>query len=229
MKANKKENNMSEKKTKEELENEKFQQYYDFIIKVLSIAKIGLVFSKDPYALDNYQELEKLSMTELENFEHLKFDKPDLFTREIYPTPNVSVRTCVFNDKGQILLVREHPEERYSIPGGWCDLYDAPSEAAKNECEQEAGAKIKNMHLIGILNRTPFKVFPAGTPLAKSVPEYMVIFRADLDGTLAGHTYETDDVNFFDIKNLPPLSKKVTEGEVLKVIDAAYNNKIIFD
>lgn len=220
---------MNEKKTKEELENEKFQQYYDFIIKVLSIAKIGRVFSKDPYALDNYEQLEKLSMNELANFEHLKFDQPDLFVREIYPTPNVSVRTCVFNDKGQVLLVREHPEERYSLPGGWCDLYDAPSEAAKNECEQEAGAKIKNMKLIGVLNRTPFKVFPAGTPLAKSVPEYMIIFRADLDGELIGHTYETDDVSFFDINNLPPLSKKVTVGEMIKVIDSAYEERIIFD
>jgi len=220
---------MSEKKTKEELENEKYQQYYDFIIKVLSIAKIGRVFSKDPYALDNYEQLEKLSMNELANFEHLKFDQPDLFVREIYPTPNVSVRTCVFNDKGQVLLVREHPEERYSLPGGWCDLYDAPSEAAKNECEQEAGAKIKNMKLIGVLNRTPFKVFPAGTLLAKSVPEYMIIFRADLDGGLAGHTYETDDVSFFDVNNLPPLSKKVTEGEMIKVINSAYDERIIFD
>lgn len=220
---------MSEKKTKEELENEKYQQYYDFIIKVLSIAKIGRVFSKDPYALDNYEQLEKLSMNELANFEHLKFDQPDLFVREIYPTPNVSVRTCVFNDKGQVLLVREHPEERYSLPGGWCDLYDAPSEAAKNECEQEAGAKIKNMKLIGVLNRTPFKVFPAGTPLAKSVPEYMIIFRADLDGELACHTYETDDVSFFDVNNLPPLSKKVTEGEMIKVINSAYDERIIFD
>jgi len=229
MRRKKEVNSMSEKKTKEELENEKFAQFYDFIIKVLSIAKVGLVFSKDPYAVDNYHQLEELSMKELENFEHLKFDRPDLFSREIYPTPNVSVRTCVFNAKGEILMVREHPEERYSLPGGWCDLYDAPSEAAKNECEQEAGAKIKNLRLIGILNRTPFKIFPAGTPLTKSVPEYMIIFRADLDGELADHTYETDDVNFFDIKKLPPLSKKVTDDEIEKVLDAAYNNKIIFD
>jgi len=220
---------MSEKKTKEELESQKFNEYYDFIIKVLSIAKIGLVFSKDPYAIDNYEQLEKLAMDELSNFEHLKFDKPDLFSREIYPTPSISVRTCVFNNKGQVLLVREAPEGRYSLPGGWCDLYDSPSEAAKNECIQEAGAKIGNMKLIGILNRTPFKIFPAGTPLNKSVPEYVVVFRADLDGDLVSHLYETDDVGFFDINNLPPLSWKVSTEEMKKMIESAYENKIIFD
>lgn len=218
-----------DEKRKEELEKEKFQEYYDFIIKVLSIAKVGRVFSKDLYALDNYEQLEKLAMDELENFEHVKFNKPDMFTREIYPTPSVSVRTCVFNEKGEVLMVREHPEERYRLPGGWCDLYDAPSEAAKNECEQEAGATIKNMKLVGILNRTPFKVFPAGTPLHKSVPEYAIIFRADLDGELKEHLYETDDVKFFKVEELPPLSKKVTDDEVKKMILAAKDGKVIFD
>lgn len=218
-----------DEKRKEELKEEKFDQYYDFIIKVLSIAKIGKVFSKDPYALDNYNELEKLSMKELENFEHIKFDRPDLFTREIYPTPSISVRTCVFNEENKVLMVREFPEERYSLPGGWCDLYDAPSEAAKAECEQEAGAKIKNLKLIGILNRTPFKIFPAGTPLHKSVPEYVIIFKAELDGKLKEHLFETDAVGFFDVENLPPLSYKVCEGEVKKMILAAKNDKVIFD
>lgn len=218
-----------DEKRKEELQEEKFQEYYDFIIKVLSIAKIGRVFSKDPYALDNYEQLEKLAMKELEDFEHIKFNKPDLFDREIYPTPSVSVRTCVFNDKNEVLLVREFPEERYSLPGGWCDLYDAPSEAAKEECEQEAGAKIKNLKLIGILNRTPFKIFPAGTPIHKSVPEYVIIFRAELDGVLKEHLYETDDVGFFNIDELPLLSYKVSEGEVKKMILAAKNGKVIFD
>lgn len=218
-----------DQKRKTELEEEKFNHYYDFIIKVLSIAKVGRVFSKDSYALDNYEQLEKLAMDELKSFEHIKFDKPDLFTREIYPTPNVSVRTCIFNEEGKVLLVREHPEERYSLPGGWCDLYDSPSEAAKAECLQEAGANIKNMQLIGILNRTPFKIFPTPVPLHKSVPEYVIIFRADLDGELTTHLYETDDVNFFDINELPFLSKKVSEEEVNKIIKSAYNKEIIFD
>lgn len=211
---------------KEEL---KLDHYYDFIVKVLTISKIGLVFSKDPYAIDNYKELQNLSIKELENFEKLKFDRPPLFDRDIYPTPSISVRTCIFNDKNQVLMVKENEDDRYSLPGGWCDLYDAPSEAAKNECLQEAGAKIKNMQLIGVLNRTPFKVFPAGTPLTKSVPEYVIVFRAELDGKLGNHEYETCDVKFFDIDKLPPLSFKVTEGEIEKIIMSAYKKEIIFD
>ena len=31
------------------------KQIYDYIIKIQAIAKIGLVYSKDPYAITNYQ------------------------------------------------------------------------------------------------------------------------------------------------------------------------------
>lgn len=207
----------------------KLQQYYDFIIKVLSISKIGLVFSKDPYAIDNYLELQNIAMKELENFNKLKFNRPNYFERDIYPTPNVSVRTCIFDENGKVLLVREKDEGKYSLPGGWCDLYDSPSEAAKAECYQEAGAHIKDLNLIGVINRTPFKNFPSGVPLHKSVPEYAIIFRANLDGKLEDHMFETDDVGFFSIDNLPKFSEKVSEEEMIRIITSAYNNVLIFD
>ncbi|MFA6755238.1 MAG: NUDIX domain-containing protein [Bacilli bacterium] len=209
-------------------EDEKYQEFYDYIIKVLSIAKIGLVFSKDPYALDNYDQLEKLSMKELENFESLKFDKQDIFERAIYPTPSVSVRVCIFNDKDEILLVREANEGRYSVPGGWCDLYDSPIDAAKAESMQEAGANIKNIKLVGIINRTPFKNFP-NAPASKTVPEYAIILKAELDGKLESHLYETDDVKFFPVSELPDMSHKVTLDEWKNLINAAKENKTLID
>ena len=33
-----------------------YQEFYNYIIKVLSISKIGLVFSKDQYAITNYKK-----------------------------------------------------------------------------------------------------------------------------------------------------------------------------
>ena len=73
------------------------KQIYDFILKVQSISKIGLVYSKDPYALTNYQELNDLSTKFLEDFLEVKFDRPNYFQRDIYPTPNISVRTLVLS------------------------------------------------------------------------------------------------------------------------------------
>ena len=199
------------------------KQIYDYILKIQSIAKIGLVYSKDPYALTNYKEINDLSTRFLEEFLEVKFDRPNYFQRDIYPTPNVSVRTVIFNkDKTKVLLVREAALQAYSLPGGWADLYDTPSDVSKNECMQEAGAEIEIVRLVGITNRTPFKA-------PTSIPEYVVIFEAKLKELHKEHEYETDDVNFFDIDNLPLISKKTSKGELLRFINAAKNGETIFD
>jgi 8-oxo-dGTP diphosphatase len=199
------------------------KNYYDFLLKIQSIAKIGLVYSKDPYALTNYQEINDLSTKMLEEFMDVKFDRPNYFERNIYPTPNVSVRTIIFNeDRTKVLLVREANLQAYSLPGGWADLYDSPSKTAKNECLQEAGAEIEIVRLVGITDRTPFKQ-------NTSIPEYVVIFEAKIKELHAEHEYETDDVGFFDIDNLPLISKKTSKEELIRFIKAALENKTIYD
>ena len=199
------------------------KQIYDFVLKIQSIAKIGLIYSKDPYAITNYNEINNLSLKFLEEFVEVKFDRPNYFQRDIYPTPNVSVRTVILNcDRTKVLMVREAALQAYSLPGGWADLYDSPSQTAMNECRQEAGADIEIVRLVGIMNRTPFK-----SPT--SVPEYVVIFEAKLVGNLHEHEYETDDVGWYPVDKLPPLCKKVTPEEVQRMVDAAVNGETIFD
>ena len=199
------------------------KEFYDFLIKIQSIAKIGLVYSKDPYALTNYQEINDLSTAFLEKFMEVKFDRPNYFERDIYPTPNISARVVIFNeDKTEVLMVREVNSHLYSLPGGWCDLYDSPADTARNESRQEAGAEIKDLRLVGITNRTPF-ISPS------SIPNYVVIFEAKLDGKLHEHEYETDDVAFFDIDNLPEISRKTSKEELIRFIDAARKGEVIFD
>ena len=184
--------------------------FYDFLIKIQSIAKIGLVYSKDPYALTNYQEINDLSTKFLEEFQDVKLDRNNYFERDIYPTPNISARVVIFNDdKTKVLMVREVNSHTYSLPGGWCDLYDSPSQTAINEAKQEAGADIKNIRLVGITNRTPF-ISSAG------IPNYVVVFQADLEKLNEEHEYETDDVGFFDIDNLPEVSRKTSKEELEK-------------
>ena len=206
-----------------------YQEFYNYIIKVLSISKIGLVFSKDPYALSNYEQIEKLSLEMLENFEHVKFDRHNYFQRNIYPTPNVSLRVAVFNKEKEILFVREVIDHGYSLPGGWCDLYDSPMDTARNECMQGAGIKIKNVSFCGIFNRTPFKQGIEKFERA-TVPEYLILLKAEIDGKFNEHEYETDDVKFFKKDQLPEkFSNKITKDEWLKIIDCAYNDKIIIE
>lgn len=199
------------------------KELYDYILKIQSIAKIGLVFSKDPYALTNYQQINDLTMEMLEKLMEIEFHRPNYFSRDIYPTPSVSVRAVIVNeDKSKILFVREANTGTYSFPGGWADLYDSAGQTAINESSQEAGADIELVRLVGVLNRTPFKS-------NVNSPEYLVVFEAKLKGKLHEHEYETDDVEWFPIDQIPPLSRKVMKEEIDRIIDAIKTGKTIFD
>ena len=199
------------------------KELYDYILKIQSIAKIGLVFSKDPYALTNYQQINDLTMEMLEKLMEIEFHRPNYFSRDIYPTPSVSVRAVIVNeDKSKILFVREANTGTYSFPGGWADLYDSAGQTAINESSQEAGADIELIRLVGVLNRTPFKS-------NVNSPEYLVVFEAKLKGQLHEHEYETDDVEWFPIDQIPPLSRKVMKEEIDRIIDAIKTGKTIFD
>ena len=199
------------------------KELYDYILKIQSIAKIGLVFSKDPYAITNYQQINDLTLEMLEKLMEMEFHRPNYFSRDIYPTPTVSVRAVILNEKrSKVLMVREANSGTYSFPGGWADLYDSAGQTAINESSQEAGADIELVRLVGVLNRTPFKT-------SVSTPEYLVVFEAKLKGELHEHEYETDDVAWFDLDNLPPLSRKVMREEIDRIINAIKENKTIFD
>ena len=199
------------------------KELYDYILKIQSIAKIGLVFSKDPYAITNYQQINDLTLEIMEKLMEIEFDRPNYFSRDIYPTPSVSVRAVILNEnRDKLLMVREANSGTYSFPGGWADLYDSPGQTAINESSQEAGADIEIIRLVGVLNRTPFK---SGV----HVPEYLIVFEAKLKGKLHAHEYETDDVKWFPLDELPTMSRKVAKSEIDRIISAIKNNETIFD
>ncbi len=195
---------------------------YDFLIKVQSIAKIGLLYTNDPYAKKNYLEIEKMTLSLLEDLQGVNLERNNYFKRDIYPTPNISVRAIIFNEKGQILMVQEQEDGGFSLPGGWADLYESPTEAVIKEAVEEAGAKIKIVGIVAFLHRTPFKI-PA------SVPEYVLVFKAEFLEFVGEHDHEIISVQWVDPLKLPPLSRKVTKFEIERMIDAALNDKTIFD
>ncbi|MDD4154358.1 MAG: NUDIX hydrolase N-terminal domain-containing protein [Bacilli bacterium] len=193
--------------------------FYDFVVKMQAISKIGLLYSSDEYAIENYQQINDLSKTMLESFMNVDFERPSYFQRDVYPTPNVSVRTVIFNEKGHLLLVQEAKSGLYSLPGGWCDLYDSPSQAAKAEVSQEAGLEMEIIRLVGVINHTPHT----------GVPEYVVIFEGRAISEFHNHTHETTHADYFPLDQLPSLSHKLDLGEFHRIVQAVLNKKTIFD
>ena len=110
-----------------------------------ALAQTGLAFTRDPYDRDRYQQLRALAARIMA--EHSGLDVRELellFSRQTgYATPKCGVRGAVFrNDK--ILLVRETADEhRWSLPGGWADVNEAPAELVAREVREEAGLEVR--------------------------------------------------------------------------------------
>ncbi len=134
-----------------------------------------------------------------------------------YATPKVDVRGAVFQD-GKLLLVRERADGGWTLPGGWADVGDVPSQAAEREVWEEAGFHVKARRVIGVYdaNRSgPLEFFHA----------FKIIFLCDLIDGIATPSDETSEVRFFTQDELPAvLSGERTRPRHLAQVFAMASN-----
>lgn len=183
-------------------------QVLEFIKKVQSIAQIGLSFSTDPYAIDNYEELRKISIIMLKEYTSLPDDECELYKDFIYPTPQPAVRTLVVRDN-KLLLVKEKDSGLWSLPGGWCDIDCTPKETAIKETYEESGYVIECTKLLAVFDRRHY--------IKKSLYDvYCLYFLGNVVAGEAKCNHETEDIGWFEVSNLPSLSRKNSIEEIQK-------------
>ena len=169
--------------------------------KVQAIAQNGLTFSRDPFDRARYQELVELTATMLTT----ELEAPLATVRAFwegehgYATPKVDVRGGVFRGD-EVLLVRERADGRWTLPGGWVDVNDAPSGAVAREIFEESGYRARAVKLAALVdkNRHPH---PPGVHHI-----YKHFFLCELTGGSPATSTETDAVGFFPVHALPELS-----------------------
>ena len=198
-------------------------KWNEFLAKVLAISRIGLKFSKDPYALENYEELQDLAIKQLTELTQTPND--DLpYQREIYPTPNISVRVLIFNDKNELLMGQESSDGGYAVPGGWCDVFESASSNARKEVLQECGLDVRIDKVICILRRDLYREY------VSMISEYIIYFSATVISGELKTNHEILSLGYFPLDALPPLSRKMTEKELRKALDVVINQTdVVFD
>ena len=66
-----------------------------------------------------------------------------------YPTPKIDVRALIMQE-GQVLLIQEKSDKKWSLPGGWCDIGLTPSENLVKEVKEQAGIELKADRLLSV-------------------------------------------------------------------------------
>jgi ADP-ribose pyrophosphatase YjhB (NUDIX family) len=186
--------------------------------KVEAIAQNGLAFSQDPFDRERYAQLKELTATVLstELATPLATARAFFEGEHGYATPKVDVRGGVFQGE-EVLLVRERSDCRWTLPGGWVDVNDAPSEAVAREILEESGYRARAVKLAALVdkNRHPH---PPGVHHI-----YKLFFLCELTGGSPLASHETDAVGFFPVRALPELST----GRVLRAqIERLYQHRL---
>ena len=184
--------------------------------RVQAVAENGLHYAESDWDRDRYQDLEQISLQMLSLITDQPLEKLKAITPEKngYRTPKVDVRSVIFNDKDEILMVKERVDSRWSLPGGWCDIGFTPVEIAEKEAFEEAGIRVRANRVLAIFDK---KCHPHPQDLFYSYKIFIECIPEDLHISTG---METLDVGFFPHGNLPELS---TPRNTRDQIDAMFD------
>jgi ADP-ribose pyrophosphatase YjhB (NUDIX family) len=165
-----------------------------------ALAQTGLEFSTDPYDRERYATLRRLAARVMA--EHTAADQrriEGLFEAETgYATPKVGVRGAVFDAAGRILMVREVVDEnRWTLPGGWADVNQTPTQSVVREVFEESGYRVRAVKLAAVWDRAR----QAQPAMAFSVVR--MFFVCTLEGGAPATSLETSEIGWFAENDVP--------------------------
>ncbi|HSJ56611.1 MAG TPA: NUDIX hydrolase [Anaerolineae bacterium] len=182
---------------------------------IQAIAQTGLTYCENEYEKERYTHLMRLAAEIVH--EHAGLAEAhvveDFFSQPGYATPKVDVRAAVVHE-GRILLVRERVDGLWTMPGGWADVGDAPSEMVVRETREESGYEVEPVKLVGV-----FDANRSGEPLS-FYHAYKLVFLCRIVGGEAQTSHETLGVEFFELDELPALSSNRTNERHLDEVRA---------
>jgi len=202
-------------------------RWLEWAREIQALAQTGTHYAENEYQRERNRRLTEIA-AEITS-EHTGLEYAPLlgtFNRQIgYATPRVDVRAAIFRD-GRLLLVRERQDGGWTMPGGWADVGDTPSQSVEREVWEEAGLKVKASRMIGLYdcNRVgPLDVFHA----------YKVVFLCEIIDGQPRPSPETSEVAFFGPDEIPePLSGERTRPRHIANAFAALanlNQPTVFD
>jgi ADP-ribose pyrophosphatase YjhB (NUDIX family) len=188
-----------------------------------AISQTGNHFATSDYDRERYQRISEIAAEIFARQGDIEGSKiRTIFDAQSgYATPKIDVRAAVFRD-GKILLVQERSDGLWTLPGGWADVNDSPSEAIQKEVLQESGFRARTERLLAVFDRAKH---PHDPPFPFHI--YKMFFLCKIEGGEATPSSETSSVDFFGVEALPPLSlSRITEDQIRFCFRAGLNATI---
>lgn len=192
-----------------------------------SLADTGLVYAEDAYNRERYEEIKEISlelMAQVAN-EPIQVLKDFFLPVMDYPTVKVDVRGFVLNEMDEILMAKESVDGKWTIPGGWADIGDSPSEAVLKEIKEETGYDSKVVRLLAIYDKRCHSHPPQPFYI------YKLIFFCEITGGVLKHGFDMQGADFFSLNKLPELSTdRILESQLRQLfVLAKEKSEVYFD
>jgi ADP-ribose pyrophosphatase YjhB (NUDIX family) len=190
--------------------------WLDLAQRLQAICQTGLQLTKGHYDRINYGQLMELAAeivarhTELEKAEMLR----SFLAQPSYATVKVDVRGALIHE-GRLLLVQERMDMRWTLPGGWADVGETPSEMVAREVLEESGIVVRPSRIVGVYDANR-----KGRPM-EFYHAYKIVFLCDYVSGAPRPSDETAAAAFFDFDELPELSFPRTEQRHIDDLRAA--------
>lgn len=190
-------------------------KWLEWVKKLQAIAQNGLTYTKNPFDIERYNSLHAIAAEIMATYSNVEPSYVlNLFKREVgYATPKVDVRGAVFRGD-TLLLVREREDGCWTLPGGWADVGESPSEVVVREVYEESGYHTRAVKLLAVYDRNKH----GHPPLVHHV--YKLFFECELLSGCPSPSIETDEVGFFCENEIPELSlTRIMPAQVARLFE----------
>lgn len=165
---------------------------------IRAMSNNGLHYNTNPYDIDRYQRLLKLAAELLDMVAVQPLDEIErVFVEDMgLHTPLTGVDTAVLDEAGRILLIQRADNHLWAMPGGACEVGDAPAENAAREVWEETGYRVEITRLLGIFDNSR-------RPTPASRHGYLMLFGGKVVGGEATLSNESLAVEWFPLDAIP--------------------------
>ncbi|HEY3446980.1 MAG TPA: NUDIX hydrolase [Myxococcales bacterium] len=192
-------------------------KWLEWARRLQALAQSGLTYSESVFERERYEQVREIASEMMASQSDETMERVvGLFAGENgYATPKVDGRGVVFDARGRILLVRELRDGGWTLPGGFADVGDTPSQAVEREVREESGYEVKAIKLLALYDRNKHGLVPA-----RPWHIYKIFLRCELIGGAPKDSHETAGARFYAEDEIPSLSSgRTTPKQIARMFE----------
>lgn len=193
-----------------------------WISEIHAISQNGLAYSKNEFDIERYNQLDLVAKEMAAYFSDKNMDDINHFFSldKGYATPKLDVRAFILKDD-KLLLAKERSDNLWTLPGGWVDINESPSESVVREVLEETGFEVKVTRLLALWDKLKHD-HPPQWPHT-----YKIFFLCEIISGEMKENLEISEIKFFSMDRLPDLSShRVTYKQIKRLHELALHTEI---